>query len=86
MLTSMATVYPADPPRNGETAEFAAHPDGPMRTLRAVAEDHWITDVVNGVQSEIWKTETGFRVITTNGSSDAKKDWATWREAMIHGI
>ncbi|SDG22542.1 hypothetical protein [Microbacterium sp. 77mftsu3.1] len=82
----MATVYPLDPPRSGETAAFAIHPDGPRRTLTAQDDDWWTTDTVGGVQSEVRRTENGFSVLTTTGKAKVESEWGTWREAMIHGL
>ncbi|GAA3009246.1 hypothetical protein [Microbacterium aurantiacum] len=83
----MATVYPPNPLKPGETAEFSAHPEGPRRTLRAITDAHWLSDVVNGVQSEVRRVEDGFSVMTTNGNGATQTAvFPTWREAMIHGL
>lgn len=82
----MATEYPADPIKSGETAKFRAHPAARPRTLRAIGADHWLTDIENFVQSELRRVDGGFSVMTTNGAASATYVFPTWREAMIHGL
>ncbi|GAA1692401.1 hypothetical protein GCM10009808_06890 [Microbacterium sediminicola] len=81
----MAITYPPIPPAPGESAEVELRP-GVRTELRCVAEGHWLTDPVQGVQTEVRRGDEGYSVLTTNGDAHLESEWRSWREAMIHGV
>jgi hypothetical protein len=85
LTTLMAIDYPATPLLPGHTADVTVRP-GRSYLLTALDANHWETDVRNGVQSEVLRGSDGYTVVTTNGRASLTSVFATWREAMIHGL
>lgn len=84
--TDVAVNYPASPPSVNQTADVEPHPAVHIRLL-GVAQGLWHTDVAGDVQAEIRLESDGrYSVLVTNGKESMLSEWASWREAMIHGL
>ena len=82
----MAISYPISPLAVNETVDVELRPGGHTQ-LRGIATGLWHTDVVGSVQTEIRLEPHGkYSVLVTNGKESTRSEWASWREAMIHGI
>jgi len=82
----MAVNYPVAPPAVNETADVELRPGFHIQ-VRGIGPGLWHTDVVGNVQTEIRLEPDGrYSVLVTNGKESIRSEWASWREAMIHGL